>query len=328
MTENTSALETCEEVRIKGKNTAVRSLRLQNRTVVLTGTLLRTASIKDEAFVAGPILPEPKAAIADIRAWKARPDIFTFSEKINQPITPTDLPHRWENYAVIPITTYDEWLKTRIRKDVKENLRRAKREGVVVRTSPYDAAFVKGIYDLCNETPIRQGKPFWHYGKSYDAIEEVHGTYKERAEYIGAYLDQELIGFIKMVYVDDYAKTMHVISKERHFHRRPTNALIAKAVEVCAEKHVNSFIYGEYSFPGKPTSSLTEFKRHHGFEERKYRRFVVPISPLGSIALRMGLDCGPQSLLPPRLLELILRIRAGYYNRRHRKVEAKKPTTN
>jgi len=151
---------------------------------------------------------------------------------------------------------------------------------------------VQGIKDLCDETPVRQGTRFWHHGKSFEAIKEVHGTYCERAEHIGAYLGEELIGFIKMVYVDNFAKTMHVISKEKYFDKRPTNALIAKAVEICAEKGLSHFVYGEYKYLGKEKSSLAEFKRRNGFEEAKYPRYFAPLTMKGRLAVQTGLHLG------------------------------------
>ena len=133
-------------------------------------------------------------------------------------------------FAVIPITTYKDWLKNGIRRGARVNLHRAEREGVVVRPVSYDDHFVQGIKDLYDETPIRQGKPFWHHGKNFEDIKKIHGTYRERAEYIGAYFEGELIGFLKMV-----LRRQHRKNHERHRQREilPQAAnkrpLIAKA---------------------------------------------------------------------------------------------------
>ena len=92
---------------------------------------------------------------------------------------------------------------------------------------------------------------FWHYGKTFEEIKDVHGTYASRADYIGAYLGDELIGFVKLVYVGKIARTMNVISKQRYFHLRPTNALIAKAVEICARKMCHILFMASTGFPVK-----------------------------------------------------------------------------
>jgi hypothetical protein len=278
------------EIRIKGKNTLVPSIRIEGRTIVHTGKWLKTAAVRDEGIVQGETVPDPELFIAQLKQCM-----------------------RADNVAAIRITTYQDWLKNQVKKDVKENLRRAAREGVTVRTSPYDDKLVQGIKDLCDETPIRQGMSFWHHGKSFEAIKEVHGTYRERAEYIAAYFQEELIGFIKMVYVDNYAKTMHVISKEKYFQKRPTNALIAKAVEVCEQKGLNYFIYGEARYLGKKTSSLADFKRRNGFEEIQYPRYFVPLTVKGKLAIKFGLQLGLMSILPKPVIQLLLTLRSKRY---------------
>lgn len=302
------------DIRVKGKDVKVASICIDHRTVIVTGRWLKTAVVRDEAFVQGEIVPNPDKFIAELRNWDVRPDLFAFPQKIAEPKRDYPFHTEWDDFAVIRITTYEEWLK-QIKKDVKENLRRAKREGVEVRSSPYNDQFVRGIKQLYDETPIRQGKRFWHYGKSFEALKELHGTYCERAEYIGAYLGEELIGFIKMVYVDNFAKTMHVISGDQHWNKRPTNALLAKAVEICAEKKLSYFIYGEYNFPGKKENSLTEFKHRNGFEEIKYPRYFVPLTARGRLALSLGLHRGIQRHVPAPVTNLFLKLRGAYYRR-------------
>ena len=284
-TQQVTSLTSTAGIRIKGKDVRVPSMEIDGRTIITVGGLVKTAVVRDEAFVEGEIVADPERFVAALRQWDQCPDLFAFPQKIGETAPKFDYAMEWDDFAVIPITTFADWQK-KIKKDAKENLRRAKREGIEVRASPYDDEFVIGIKELYDETPIRQGKRFWHYGKSFEALHELHGTYQERAEYIGAYLGDEFVGFIKMVYVDNFAKTMHVITKERHWQKRPTNALIAKAVEICAEKKLAHFIYGEYNFPGKKGTSLTEFKRRNGFEEFKYPRYFIPLTA------REGWLCG------------------------------------
>ncbi len=305
------------EIRIKGKNANVPTTQINDRKVTAPGRWLKVASIFDEFFIEGEIAPNPGQIIAQLKQWEVKPDIFTFAEKITDP--KPRFPHRieWEDFAVIPVTTYQNWLRKQIRKDGRVNLNRAAREGVVVRATPYDDQFVQGIKDLCDDTPVRQGKPFWHHGKSFEEIKKIHGTYRERAEYIGAYFENELIGFLKMVYVGNIAKTMHVIGREKYFYKRPTNALIAKAVEICAAKGVAYLNYGQYNFPGKKESSLSDFKRRNGFQEFKFPRYYVPLTTKGKLALSLGLHRDSKTLVPWAATKLVLNLRSlYYYNRR------------
>jgi hypothetical protein len=302
-------------IRIKGRDLVVPTLQVCNRTIVTTGKWLKTAEVKDEAFVQGDIVPDPEQLITEIRKWDVVPDLFVFPQKINE--EKRDFPYHfeWDNFAVIRISTYEAWLKS-IKRDVKENLRRSKREGVICRASAFDDKLVSDIKRLYDETPIRQGRPFWHHGKSLEAIRELKGTYSERAEYIGAYLGEELIGFIKMVYVDNFAKTMHVFTQDKHFHKRPANALIAKAVEICAERQLSFFIYGEYHYPGKKDNSLTEFKHRNGFEEIKYPRYFVPLTAKGRLAIQLRMHRGLQHHVPARITNAFIALRSAYYKRK------------
>jgi hypothetical protein len=304
------------EIRIRGQNTSVLSTRICDRTIIVTGTWLKTAAVHDEHFVEGELVPDLQQVIAHLKQWDVKPDILTFCQKITDP-KPRYVYHtEWDDFAAIPITTYEDWFRNRVKKDVQKNVQRALRDGVEVRTATYNDEFVQGIKKLYDETPIRQGKRFWHYGKSFDALKELHGTYCERAEYLGAYLREELIGFVKMVYVDNFAKTMHVLGSNRHRRSHPTSALIAKAVEICAERKLSFFIYGEYNFPGKKANSLTEFKRRNGFEEKRYPVYFVPLTAKGRLALRLNLHRGMRRHLPARVTNTLLKVRSAYFRRK------------
>ena len=51
--------------------------------------------------------------------------------------------------------------------------------------------------------------------------------------FLGAYYENELVGFIRLIYVGKEASIIQVLSKMKHYDKRPTNALISKAVEIC-----------------------------------------------------------------------------------------------
>ena len=306
------------EIRIQGKDTNVPSICIRQRTVIAVGKWLKVASVHDEFFIEGEIVPDPAEFVTELKHWNVKPDLFTFAQKISDPTPRFEFDSEWEHFAVIPITTYKDWLKNGIRRGARVNLHRAEREGVVVRAVPYDDHFVQGIKDLYDETPIRQGKPFWHHGKNFEDIKKIHGTYRERAEYIGAYFEGELIGFLKMVYVGNIAKTMNVIGKEKYFCKRPTNALIAKAVEICAEKGIAYLNYGEYRFRGKKESSLSDFKRRNGFQEFNVPRYYVPLTTKGKLALALGLHRDSKTLMPWTVTKFLLHLRSLYFENRQR----------
>jgi hypothetical protein len=116
-----------------------------------------------------------------------------------------------------------------------------------------------------------------------------------------------------VVYVGKFARTMGVISKQNYFHLRPTNALIAKAVEVYEQRNVSQLVYAAYKYVGKPNSSLTEFKRRNGFEEVLCPRYFIPLTGKGSLIITLGLHLGLRRFVPTPLCQVLLRLRSWIY---------------
>ena len=78
----------------------------------------------------------------------------------------------------------------------------------------------------------------------------------------------------------------------RHRKVASTNALIAKAVEVCAEKQAPYLVYGSIDYGKKGSTSLADFKRHNGFEKINLPRYYVPLTLKGRIALNSNFHKG------------------------------------
>ena len=100
---------------------------------------------------------------------------------------------------------------------------------------------------------------------------------------IGAYFDGELVGFIMLANAGRFGITGQIISSLKHRDKSPNNALIAKAVEVCAQQGLGYLIYLYWS-----EDSLAEFKRRCGFEPVRVPRYWVPLTWKGRLRLRRG----------------------------------------
>lgn len=232
------------EIRIAGKTLYVPSAEICGRTVVVTGSWLRRAAIKDEELVEGEIINVPEAFIKELKKSRLRSDILTFAQKLPETQPKYDYTFQWDNWAVVPITSFEDWWEKRLPQESRKNVRRAAKRGVTVKVAQFDDEFVKGIQGIYNETPVRQGKRFWHFGKEFDTVRRENATYLDRSEFLGAYLNEELIGFIKIVYVDRVATLIQILAKNAHQDKKPMNALLAKAVEVCESKHISYLTYG------------------------------------------------------------------------------------
>ena len=311
-------LENFEEMRVDGKTIQAPAVSFKNRRIVAAGKWVTMARVKDEQVCEGELIDAPDALIADLKRARFKADILNFP----QPLSQTAPKHRyyfeWDNAAVISTKTYDQWWN-KLSQDTRRNVRRAAKMGVTVRSVSFSDELTKGIIEIYNETPVRQGKPFWHYGKSFEVVKKECATYPERSEFIGAYCETELIGFCKLTYADDCAHIIHILSKEAHSDKRPTNALIAKAVEICAGKGMSCLTYCRYLDGGNEQSPLTEFKRRNGFEQLLYPRYFIPLNLKGKLALKLGLHHGLRNRLPKSWIPFLLKMRARVVSTFYRK---------
>ena len=304
------------EIRIAGKTMYVPSADVCGQTVVVTGGWLRTAAVKDEELVEKQIVEDPIEFIQRLKESRLRADIFSFAQKLPE-VTPKYHYHfEWDNLAVIPITCFNDWWEKRLPQEARKNVRRSAKRGVVVRPVQFSDELVKGIHEIYNESRIRQGVPFRHFGKDFETIKREMATYLDRSEFQGAYLDEELIGFTKMVYVDRNASIIHIISKMEHHDKRPMNALVAGAVKSCESKSMQFLVYRKFVYSGNTDSSLTEFKRRNGFEEIKFPRYYLPLNAKGTLAIKAGLHRGLKNVLPMPMMKLLRDLRSRYYRNR------------
>jgi hypothetical protein len=289
-----------------------------SRRLEIRGSFLRTASVEGELYEA---VPDPLAVLSAIKGL-GRPvaDIFTFMQRIPDTKPKYDrLFMEWDNVAAIPITTYEHWWTEQINDKTRNMVRKLQKKGGEVKVAEFNDALVSGISGIYNETPFRQGKRFWHYGKALDAVKTENATFPERSVFIGAYCENELIGFIKLVCDQAFASMMQIISMVKHRDKSPTNALLAKAVEICGERKIPYLVYAKFVYGRKGIDTLTDFKRHNAFERIDLPRYYAPLTLRGRMALKLGLHHGVLEVLPQWLVVRLLGLRAKWYARRTQK---------
>src|SRR5437867_1543706 len=113
------------EISVRGKKVTVPSVKVQNRTVVITGTWLKIASLFDEEVIDGDVIQDPESFWHELARMKCGADILTFCQRIPETQPRYCYPFEWDNVAAVPITTYEEWFSTRIGADVKRNVKKA-----------------------------------------------------------------------------------------------------------------------------------------------------------------------------------------------------------
>jgi hypothetical protein len=152
-----------------------------------------------------------------------------------------------------------------------------------------------------------------HYGKDFETIKRQFSRFLFREEILGAYLGGELVGFIMLAYAGKYAVLGQIISKIAHRDVAPTNALLAKAVERCAEKGMPYLAYAHWL-----DDTLGDFKRNNGFQKFDLPRYFVPLTGKGKLALKLGLHRGWKEAVPKQIRSPLKKMRTHWYDLKKR----------
>jgi hypothetical protein len=299
---------TTTEIGIKGRFVNVRSIVFDEAEteLVVTGRLLKVARVKDEWY---EDVHEPSALVEKLAEMRSRIDILTFWQRLPETRPKYGYHMEWDSIAALRVESFEDWHRRQIDINARRGIRKAREMGVVVGLTEFDDEFVKGMASIFNETPVRQGRPFWHYGKDVQTLKLEFSRNLAREDLIGAYYKGELIGFIFLAYAGAYCLITQIISKLEHRDKAPNNALLAKAVEICEEKNVAYLVYLRWD-----ESSLSEFKRRNGFRKIDLPRYYIPLSLKGQIAIKAELHHGLGALMPAKTRSLILDLRKRYFS--------------
>lgn len=303
-------------ISVAGKPVRVPSANVEDRHVIVTGRGLRMALFKSEDYADHAPITNLERFLTKLRAARLPADIFTFTQAIDQPepLFP-DVYHEPDNVAAIPLAAgYKHWWEE-LSQESRRNVRIAEKKGVKIEVVPFDDKLVRGIKGIYDETPIRQGRKFWHYGKDVETVRKDNASFVDRADFIAAYCEEDLIGFIKVVYVGKKASVMQILSKNATFAKRPANAMIAKAVELACAKGMDHLVYCKYEYGNKGNTSIAEFKRRNGFVQLNFPRYFVPLSLKGRMAIGCRLHKGLKHWIPTRLTRILLDLRTKAYER-------------
>jgi len=200
----------------------------------------------------------------------------------------------------------------------RNKAKQAEKKGVVIREVPFDDKLVQGIWEVYNECPVRQGRPFTHFGKSLETVRKEEATWLDCSTFIGAFLDDKLIGFVKLVHDETrtQANLMNIVSMINQRDKAPTNALVAHAVRSCADRQIPHLVYSRFAYGKKQPDSVSDFKKRNGFQQIDLPRYYVPISSLGRAALKLSLHRSLTELVPEPVAAKIREIRNSWYNRK------------
>jgi hypothetical protein len=163
-------------------------------------------------------------------------DVYTFIERAwcDQIVNPAK---SWvkveDNIAMLNLTSYEDWWQ-KVGKKTRNMVRKAEKSGIQTKIVEPSEKLAEGICKIFNETPIRQGRASPYYGRPLERVTRDVMASKEYT-FVGAYLEDELAGFIQLVHGDKLTAVTQILALQKYSDKAVNNALIAKAIEACAK---------------------------------------------------------------------------------------------
>jgi len=215
---------------------------------------------------------------------KVNGDVFTWWQRYPDVIPRYRFPMVWDNMAVCEFESYEDWWRN-VGKKTRNMVRKAIKSGVKVEVVKPNIDFFEGVTRIYNETPIRQGKYFKHYGSSLeDVLRKFRDWLDEKNVYIGAYWQGELVGFVHLILTDKYCLLSQILSYLKHRDKAVNYALISEAVRYCSNTPTKRIVYYKME-----RGSLGIFKKNVGFKKRFVPRYFIPLSRKGQIFIKLNL---------------------------------------
>jgi hypothetical protein len=307
---NRKALIYNETIRIKGVPVSFDAVQLKDQIFIISGKLLRTARPKREW---DDDIDNPEEVIRTLKTTPAGVDLLKFWQRIPESEAKFDYYKEWRSIAAIPVKDYENWWGKQISAKTRNMVRKSQKMGVTIEQVEFRDHLIHGIMGIFNESPIRRGKPFWHYRKDFETVKKEMSLDLKTSIFIVAYYGEELIGYTKLLVTDRYAMITMILDKMSHRAKSPMNGMIARAVEVCARRKIPYLVYtvwrrGEHG----------DFQKRNGFEKIPVPEYFVPLTLRGELALKLGLHKGIRGLIPEKTMIRLLALRAKWYSWKYR----------
>ena len=137
-------------------------MTIADKEISVAGNFFRTARLRHEWC---DFLENPPAALQQLQNGHSFADLFTFVQDICDNCGNYPFHMETTDIAVLPVTSYKQWWDE-IGFKARNKVRKVQKCGVELREVQLDDDFAKGVEAIYNETPIRQGRAFFHYGKN------------------------------------------------------------------------------------------------------------------------------------------------------------------
>jgi hypothetical protein len=272
----------------------------------VSGRVPRIAKLRHEWF---EYLAAPAEFIAEAKRAQVA-DILTFLQEAHVERSTFPFHKEAASASLLTFTSFDGWW-TGLHFKARNKARKVQKTGVELRPAKLDDDFVRGVEKIYNESPLRQGRKFTHYGKTFATIKEDLGSFPECTFFIGAYHQNELVGFMKLFEGEGILRTVHIIATFAHRDKCVMDALIAKGVEIAGQRGIRHFHYGDWAYRG-----LGVFRVKFGFARHDCPRYFVPLNFRGRLALKLGLHRPFRDRIPQSWIDRMVRLRERLNSRK------------
>lgn len=271
-----------------------------NTEIAIVGRLFRIAKLRHEWF---EYLQDPTGLIGALKKSGPPADLLTFVQEAHLP--QPDFPYHYDlaGVSLLTIKNYDHWWE-HLHFKARNKARKAGKSGVEIRATVLDDQFAHGVERLYNESPLRQGRKFTHYGKNFATIKDDLSSFPERSFFIGAYCKGELIGFMKLFLGNEILRIIHILAAIEHRDKCVMDALIAHAVKMCDEMNIPHLHYGDWTSRG-----LGVFREKYQFQRHDCRRYFVPLNARGRFMLHFRLYRPIRDQLPQSWVDRLMTLR-------------------
>jgi len=286
----------------KGRDIVCDAINVDGNVFLISCGFIRTAQLK---YVYHSDVKNPEKVIAALKTASKRVDFLRFCQRVPDTHPKFDYYRETREIAAIPISTFDYWWTQQINAKTRNMVRKPEKNGVRIEETDLTESFINGVVEIFNESPLKRGKPFWHYGKDYKTVEKGLNKNRHEAIYIASYFKDELIGYIKLIVADRNAMITQILDKMSQRDKSPMNGLIAKAVEICADRGIPFITYTVWR-----RGDHGKFQERNGFRKYPVPEYFVPLTLRGKISLKLGLHNGVKPMVPEKVYELMLSVRA------------------
>lgn len=286
---------------------------IAGKEITVSGRLFRFAKLRHEQC---DFVDDPVPWLKQARRERSFADVFTIVPELFEGRRDLPFPSEPLSLAVLPVESYAKWWDD-IGFKARNKARKGQKTGVELRNVQLDDSFARGVQSIYNETPVKQGRKFYHYGKDAQAIKEELSSFLERCILVGAYHGEELIGFMKLFRGKDVLRTIHIIASIKHRDKCAMDALIARAVELCDQEKVGHLQYGSWTDGG-----VGVFREKYLFQRMEVPRYFVPLNFRGRLALGLKLHRPVRERVPKRLLGPLMSLRSKWYSLRFHRGQA------